>query len=49
VASLVLTVFLLFTFLPEVSLYMINHHISPLRSSAGQASLAQVKKLEANP
>jgi hypothetical protein len=48
-ASLVLTAFLLFTFLPGVSLYMINHHISPLRSSAGQASLAQVKKLEANP
>jgi alpha-1,6-mannosyltransferase len=49
VAAIGLTVFLLVTFLPEVSLYMIDHHISPLRSPAGQSSLAQVKRLEANP
>lgn len=44
-AALALTVFLIATFAPELSLYMREHHINPLRSPAGRASLALQKRL----
>jgi hypothetical protein len=47
-AALVLTVFLMVTFAPELALYMKQHHINPLRSPAGQASLALQKRLSAS-
>jgi hypothetical protein len=44
-AALALTLFLMVTFAPELALYMKQHHINPLRSPAGQASLALQKTL----
>ncbi len=47
--SLVLTVFLVLTFLPVVWRYMAQHNINPLRSPAGQASQTLQRKLAAGP
>jgi uncharacterized membrane protein len=44
-AALVLSVFLMVTFAPELALYMKQHHINPLRSAAGQASQTLAKQL----
>jgi hypothetical protein len=48
VAALVLTLFLMVTFAPELALYMKQHHINPLRSSAGQASQNLEKSLSSS-
>ncbi len=47
--SIVLSVFLVVTFLPVVWRYMAQHNINPLRSSAGQASQTLQRKLANGP
>jgi hypothetical protein len=44
-AALVLSVFLVLTFMPATTQYMVRHRISLLTSPAGQASLARQQKL----
>jgi hypothetical protein len=48
-AAIVLTLFLILTFVPELWLYMARHDINPLSGSAGQASLTLQHKLEQGP
>jgi hypothetical protein len=44
-ATLVLTLFLVVTFLPATSIYLTNHNLSPLSTHAGQVSKALQHKL----
>jgi hypothetical protein len=44
-AALVLTVFLVITFLPATAQYVSQHGINPLSSSVGQASMSRQYKL----
>jgi len=44
-AAIVLTLFLMLTFLPATALYFARHGIDPLASAAGQASKARQSKL----
>jgi hypothetical protein len=48
-AAIVLTLFLVLTFVPEVWLYMNKHNINPLSGSAGQASQTLQRKLAQGP
>jgi hypothetical protein len=48
-ASIVLTLFLVLTFTPELWLYMKQHNINPLSGTAGQASQILQQKLEQQP
>jgi hypothetical protein len=48
-ATHAMTLFLVLTFVPNLWVYMEHHHISPLRSPTGRASVALVKRLEHNP
>lgn len=48
-AAMVLTLFLVLTFVPEVWRYMAKHNINPLSGSAGQASQTLQQKLEQGP
>jgi hypothetical protein len=48
-ATLALTLFLVLTFVPNLWVYMEHHHINPLRSPYGRASIALQKNLERNP
>jgi hypothetical protein len=48
-ASIVLTLFLVLTFVPELWLYMAQHNINPLSGSAGQTSQTLQRKLAQGP
>jgi hypothetical protein len=48
-ASIVLTLFLVLTFVPELWLYMAEHNINPLSGSAGQVSQTLQRKLAQGP
>ncbi len=47
-AALVLTLFLMVTFAPELALYMKQHHINPLRS-AGRPGFADARRRRFRP
>ncbi len=48
-AAIALSVFLVLSFLPQLSVYMKHHHLDPLSSPAGQASQTLAKRLSQGP